>query len=58
MEVYCNECNSDFKIDYKSEQFESGVINHYFKCPYCGEKYNTHQTKVNEVLRSAKQSER
>lgn len=42
--VQCDHCDELFKIHLKEKHHPSKVIESYFKCPSCGEKYITHVT--------------
>lgn len=47
MEVYCNKCNKDFEINAKEKKHKDGIVELYFKCPYCKERYTSFFTDKN-----------
>ncbi|EKS4344835.1 transglycosylase [Clostridium sporogenes] len=47
MEVYCNKCNKDFEIKAKEKKYADGIVELYFKCPYCKERYTSFFTDKN-----------
>ncbi|EJP6471373.1 hypothetical protein NHI66_000621 [Clostridium botulinum] len=46
MLISCNEgCKRNFELaKFKEKKLKNGVIETYFKCPYCGKKYNCFYT--------------
>lgn len=42
--VQCDNCSEVFKIHLKEKHHPGNIIESYFKCPECGEKYITHVT--------------
>lgn len=47
MEVYCNKCNKDFEINAKEKKYKDGIVELYFKCPHCKERYTSFFTDKN-----------
>lgn len=38
-EIYCNECEQTFETDIKEREIEKDIIEQFFSCPHCGQKY-------------------
>ncbi|MBY6800133.1 transglycosylase [Clostridium botulinum] len=41
MKVYCDKCNKDFEINAKEKKYKDGIVELYFKCPHCQERYTS-----------------
>lgn len=46
MKVLCDKCKSNFKIKPKMEKLEKEIEFHYFDCPICFKRYETHKTNT------------